>query len=174
MNKTRRLTLMALLSALALGLYVAESQLPPVVPVAGVKLGLANIVTLTAMVLLGRRAAGAILAVRIVLGSIFAGAVSALLFSLAGGLLSYVVLCVGVGPLGARQLWVLSIVSALAHNLGQLLVAVCLTRTPALLYYGLALLCTGIVAGLFTGVAAGALIRVCRRQFPPRGILMKK
>ena len=55
MEKTKRLTTLALLSALALGIYIAESQLPPLVPIQGVKPGLANIITLTAMCLLGRR-----------------------------------------------------------------------------------------------------------------------
>ena len=51
MEKTKRLTTLALLSALALGIYIAESQLPPLIPVQGVKPGLANIITLTAMFL---------------------------------------------------------------------------------------------------------------------------
>ena len=67
MRSTRRLALIAALSAVALTIFVAESQIPPVVPVPGVKLGLANIVTLVAMVILGRRDAIAVLAVRLVL-----------------------------------------------------------------------------------------------------------
>ena len=172
MEKTKRLTTLALLSALALGIYIAESQLPPLVPIQGVKPGLANIITLTAMCLLGRREAGVVLAVRILLGSVFAGSVSALLFSAAGGALAYAAMCALVGLFSEKQLWVVSVFAALMHNLGQLLVAVWLTRTPQVLLYGFVLLCSGIVTGAFTGLCAGALIRAGRPwlgRAPARG-----
>ena len=85
MKASKRIALCAALAAVALTIFVAESQIPPLVAIPGVKLGLANIVTLVAMVLLGRRDALAILAVRLVLGSVFAGGFSAFLFSVAGG-----------------------------------------------------------------------------------------
>ena len=69
MTKTKKLALLAALTAVALTIFVAEAQIPPVVPVPGVKLGLANIVTLVTMALLGRREAGAVLVVRLILGS---------------------------------------------------------------------------------------------------------
>ena len=87
MKGTRRLALIAALSAVALTIFVAESQIPPLTMVPGMKLGLANIVTLVAMVILNRRDAGVILAIRLVLGSIFGGGISAFMFSAAGGLL---------------------------------------------------------------------------------------
>ena len=73
MKGTKRLAVLAMFTAIALTIFVAEAQIPPVVPIPGVKLGLANIVTLIAMALLGRRQAGEILLVRIVLGSVFTG-----------------------------------------------------------------------------------------------------
>ena len=91
MKGTKRLAVLAMFTAIALTIFVAEAQIPPVVPIPGVKLGLANIVTLIAMALLGRRQAGEILLVRIVLGSVFTGGVSAMLFSIAGGVLAYLV-----------------------------------------------------------------------------------
>mgnify|MGYP000157583319 CR=1 FL=1 len=68
MAKTKKLALMAVLTAIALTIFMLESQIPAPVPVPGVKLGLANVITLTAMLILGRREAGAVLAVRIVMG----------------------------------------------------------------------------------------------------------
>ena len=61
MKGTKRLAVLAMFTAIALTIFVAEAQIPPVVPIPGVKLGLANIVTLIAMALLGRRQAGEIL-----------------------------------------------------------------------------------------------------------------
>ena len=86
MKSSRRIALIAALAAVALTIFVAESQIPPVLPIPGIKLGLANIVTLVAMVILGRRDAFAVLVVRLVLGSMFTGGFSAFLFSAAGGL----------------------------------------------------------------------------------------
>lgn len=60
MNRTKKLALLAALAAVALTIFVAESQIPPVVPVPGVKLGLANIVTMVTMLVLGRKEAGAV------------------------------------------------------------------------------------------------------------------
>ena len=60
MNRTKRIALMSALAAIALTIFVIESQIPPVVPIPGVKLGLSNIITLVTMLLLGRREAGAV------------------------------------------------------------------------------------------------------------------
>ena len=86
--KTRELTLCAVLAALALALSYMESFFPLtlIVPLPGVKLGLANIVTLYALYAIGFPSALAILLVRCTLGALFAGNASALLFSLLGGL----------------------------------------------------------------------------------------
>ena len=103
MKGTKRLAVLAMFTAIALTIFVAEAQIPPVVPIPGVKLGLANIVTLIAMALLGRRQAGEILLVRIVLGSVFTGGVSAMLFSIAGGVLAYLVMCLTIRRLPAQR-----------------------------------------------------------------------
>ena len=69
MPKTRKLALMAMLTAASLIVFIIEAQIPPLVPIQGVKLGLANMITLVAMLILGRKEAGAILLVRIIMGS---------------------------------------------------------------------------------------------------------
>lgn len=163
MSRTKKLALMAALTAIALTIFVAEAQIPPPVPLPGVKLGLANIITLVAMVLLGRREAGEILLMRIILGSMFAGSMSALLFSIAGGALAWAVMCVTIRFFGEKQIWVVSVLAALAHNAGQLAVSVWVTGTVSILVYAPALLAAGIVTGVFTGVAARYLIRAVRK-----------
>jgi len=167
MKGTKRLAVLAMFTAIALTIFVAEAQIPPVVPIPGVKLGLANIVTLIAMALLGRRQAGEILLVRIVLGSVFTGGVSAMLFSIAGGVLAYLVMCLTIRRLPER-LWVVSVLAAFGHNAGQLLVAVWVTGTPSILVYAPALVAASVVTGAFTGVAAVYLVRALRKtgHFP--------
>ena len=122
--RIRKITTCALFSAIALTIFVIENQIPAPVPIPGVKLGLSNIITLVAMVLLGRKEAGAILLVRILMGAMFAGSPSTLLFSAAGGTLAYLVMCVTVGLFHEKQLWIVSALAAIAHNAGQLLTCV--------------------------------------------------
>lgn len=159
MPKTKKLSLMAMLTAASLIVFVIEAQIPAPVPVPGVKLGLANVITLIAMLLLGRREAGLILAVRIVMGSVFAGGVSAFLFSISGGVLAYAIMCITVTRFPRKMLWVVSALAAVAHNLGQLLAAIAVTKTAALMVYAPALLASGIITGVFTGLVAMYLVR---------------
>ena len=159
MPKTKKLSLMAMLTAASLIVFVIESQIPAPVPVPGVKLGLANVITLIAMLLLGRREAGLILAVRIAMGSVFAGGVSAFLFSISGGVLAYAVMCLTVTRFPRKMLWVVSALAAVAHNLGQLLAAIAITKTAALMVYAPVLLASGIITGVFTGLVAMYLVR---------------
>lgn len=157
--KLKRMTRAALLTAVALILYLVEAQLPPLAPIPGIKPGLANIVTTAAMFTLGPADAGAILLTRILLGSLFGGGVSALLYSLAGGALSYLALLGLRRVLTKEQLWAASVAAAMAHNLGQMGAAVLITGTPGLFLYLPVLMVSGIIAGLFTGFAATLVIR---------------
>ncbi len=164
MRASKRIALCAALAAVALTIFVAESQIPPIVPLPGVKLGLANIVTLVAMVILGRRDALVVLVVRLILGSAFAGGFSAFMFSAVGGLFAYIVMAALVGVFPEKLLWVVSVFAALAHNAGQMLVAVLVTGTPGIAVYIFALAASGVVTGVFTGLASMFLIRAVRKS----------
>ena len=149
----RRLTVDALFAAVALTIFVIELYIPSV-GIPGVKLGLANIVTVTAAFLIGPWDAGAILLCRILLGGIFSGQVMALWYSLAGGTLCWLTMLPMRKILTKKQIWVMSVVGAAAHNIGQILVAAAVTRTTAVFYYLPVLMVSGVLAGLFTGIAA--------------------
>lgn len=157
--KVRLLCRLGLLSVIALTIFMLEAQLPPIVPIPGVKLGLANIVTVFAAFTLGPWPAVAVLSVRIFLGAVFSGQMSTLLYSAVGGVLAIVVTILLSKALTQRQIWVAGCLGAVAHNLGQLLVAVAVTQTPQLVRYLLpVLLLSGSIAGLFTGLSAQMLI----------------
>ena len=147
MAKTRKLALMALFVAIALTIFMIESQLPPIAPIPGVKLGLANVGTLTAMPILGRKEAGAILAVRILMGAVFAGSPASLLYSAAGGFLAYLVMCVTVKRFAENQLWIVSALAGVAHNAGQLLACVLIVQTPGVFAYAPIMAPTGVNTG---------------------------
>lgn len=156
---TKRITRLALLTALALILFTVEAQIPPPVPIPGVKLGLANIITVYAMFRFGPRDTLLILLTRVLLGSFVTGAVSALIFSLSGGLLCYLVMLALRRVLTERQIWVCGVIGAVAHNIGQILACVAVYQTTAVLAYLPPLLLSGIVTGLFTGLAATYLLK---------------
>lgn len=158
----KRLTKLALLTAVALILFVVEAQIPAPVPIPGVKLGLANIVTVYAMFRFGPRDTLLVLLTRVVLGSVFAGSVMALWFSLAGGLLCWAAMAALRKILTERQLWVCGILGAMCHNLGQMAVCLAVYRSWAVAVYLPVLLLSGIVTGLFTGLTAQFLLKRLR------------
>jgi len=158
-----RVTRLALLTAIALTIFLVEAQLPALSAIPGVKLGLANIVTVYAMFALGPGDALLVLSARVFLGAVFSGQMMTLIYSAAGGLLSWCALCLLRRLLTEKQIWLASPVSAVFHNLGQLLAAAAVMRTWAVLAYLPYLVIAGVLAGLFTGVAAQALIRRLER-----------
>ena len=151
-----RVARLALLTGIALTIFLVEAQLPAA-PIPGVKLGLANIVTVYAVFALGPRDALMVLCARVFLGAVFSGQMMTLLYSGAGGLLSWLALCLLCRLLDRKQMWLASPVAGMCHNVGQLLAAAGVMRTWAVLAYLPYLVIAGVVAGLFTGVAAQAL-----------------
>ena len=147
----RKLTHMAVLTAVALTIFVLEAQLPPLVPmVPGIKLGLTNVVTVYALFALGPGPAAMILLARVVLGSLFTGG-STIFYSLAGGVCCYLVMT-------EKQMWACSAFGAVAHNIGQLAAAALLAGTWGVFAYLPILLVSGAITGLFTGLCAQFLL----------------
>ena len=155
---TRKITTAALLAATALIIFVVEAQIPTLTPVPGIKLGLSNIVTLFALYSIGPWFALAVLAVRILLGGLITGQVMALLYSFSGGLLAFFVSVVIYRLFPLKQVWVVSAIAAVFHNVGQIIVAIAVTSTPELIVYLPVLIVAGIVAGVFTGLCAQFLL----------------
>ena len=161
--KTRELTLCAVLAALALALSYMESFFPLalIVPLPGVKLGLANIITLYALYALGASSALAILVVRCLLGSLFAGNASALLFSLLGGLAAMLVM-IALHALPRLSVYGVSVGGAAAHNCGQVAAAMLTLGSAAPLAYLPFLLLVSVFTGALTGFVAALLFRAMR------------
>ena len=152
--KLKQMTTNALLTAIALTIFMIEAQIPALVPIPGVKLGLANIITVFALFAYRPKDAFLILFVRVFLGSVFSGQISTLLYSLGGGLSCFAALLVMRRVISMEQLWVASVVGAVFHNIGQTLIAIIVTGTPSMIVYLPILLVSGIIAGLFTGFCA--------------------
>ena len=143
-----------MLTALAFLLSYVETLIPFSSAVPGIKLGLANLVVLTALYCLGYKGAFVISMVRIVLAGLTFSSLSVMLYSMSGGLLSF--LCMAL----ARRFRLfgitgVSVLGGVAHNLGQLLAAALVVQTGSLLYYFPALLAAGTIAGTLIGLLGG-------------------
>lgn len=157
---TARLTRSAVLTALALALSVAEGLVPLTVlfPLPGLRLGLANLVTVYALCRLGWKDALGILLARCLLGSLLGGNLMALAFSLTGGLLALVVMALLLRTPGL-SLFGVSIAGAAAHNTGQILAALAVLGSRAPLVYLPPLLLASLVTGGVTGGVSILLVQ---------------
>ena len=160
---TGRITRLALLTAIALTIFMVEAQLDPLTNIPGVKLGLANIVTVYTMFVMGSGDALLVLFARVFLGAVFSGQPMTLIYSVAGGLLSWCALCLLKRLLSEKEIWLASPVAAVFHNFGQLLAAAAVMCTWAVMAYLPYLVIAAVLAGLFTGVAAQTLIKQLKK-----------
>ncbi len=157
--KTKKLTLLSLLTAIALTIFMVEAQIPALVPVPGVKMGLANIVTVFTVFAIGAKEGCAVLFVRIFLGAVFAGNFSTIFYSAAGGACAIGVTILLKKILTENQLWVAGSLGAIAHSLGQMAMAILLTSTPGLIVYLPFMIAVSIITGAFTGLCAQLLMK---------------
>ena len=156
--KARKPALLGLLTAVALTIFLVEAQLPPVLPVPGVKLGLANIVTVFTVFALGPGEGILVLAARIFLGAVFCGNFSSILYSAAGGACAIAVTIALRRILTRKQLFVAGCLGAMAHSVGQIVMAALVLGTVSVFVYLPVLLAVSLVTGLFTGLCAQFLV----------------
>ena len=159
MKATKTLAQSAVLVALALALSYTERFIPLqlVIPLPGVKLGLANIATLVALYALGWQKTIPIVVVRCFLGALFGG-LTGILFSLTGGLISLGVMAFcKKAPL--FSIYGVSILGAAAHNIGQILAAMALMGSVYVWAYLPYLLLIAIFTGTATGAACAGVLR---------------
>ena len=156
-ERSLRVARLALFAALTLVLSYVESTIVLPVSIPGVKLGLANVSVLIALYLMGPRWALGIMALKVVVVSLFVGAPSIMLYSLAGSALAFAGM-LATWKLDLFGIVATSVASALLHNAGQLLMALALMQTPAILVNLPVMLVAACVMGTLTGsVATGVL-----------------
>ena len=155
-SNVKQMTLCAILISMALVLSYMERFIPlqMIVPLPGVKLGLANVVTLMALFFLGTGSAFTILILRCILGAVFGGGITGLAFSLTGGLFAMTVMCI-LKHCKRISVYGVSVLGAAAHNMGQILVAVTFMGSGYVIGYLPYLL----VVSVFTGMATGSICR---------------
>ena len=150
----------------AFGVYVAlamifsyiELQIPPLVAIPGIKLGLPNVVIIIAMYKFGWKEAIVINVLRVLLVSVLFGTVLSLLYSVAGAILSlFVMIILKKSKIFSTVL--VSVFGAISHNIGQITVAIFVLETSELLYYLPVLIITGTISGVLLGLIGATVVK---------------
>ena len=164
MNKTKKLTLLSLLTTCALVLSYVEAILPPIsAMVPGIKIGLCNIIILFVLYRFSFKAAAAVSVVRLVIVMLLFSNPTTFIYSLSGAALSLVVMAL-LKRLGVFSIMGVSIAGAVCHNLGQIIVAAVMLNTLQIGYYMIILTITGSVAGVFVGLAGAGLLKATQKM----------
>ena len=160
MGRAKEISISAILIALSLALSYTERFIPLqiLIPLPGIKLGLANIVMLVALYLLKTKYAVLILIPRCVLGAVFGGGITGLLFSLWGGILALSTMAM-MKRIPFFSIYGVSILGAAAHNVGQILAAMVLMHSVYIGAYLPYLLLIAVLTGFLTGSISAGLLR---------------
>lgn len=165
MNKSvRRVVLLGIMLAMALGLSYAESFIPVIAGIPGIKPGLANAVLLFALYSTDLRSSFGLMLSRVTLSAILFAGFTGFLYSLAGGVLSF---CVMTLLKKTRKFSVIgvSVAGAASHNIGQIAVAAVLINSRAVIAYLPVLMVTAIICGMLTGTVAKLVLRALPQIF---------
>ena len=157
--KWKQLAAAGMLTAAALIVFVIEAQIPPIVPIPGIKLGISNVVTRAAIRMVGKVWGSAVHILRIVLGSLFTGQAVSFLYSISGGVCCLIVMLLLTSFLSNRWLWLISAISAVVHAGAQLVTAAIVMWTKSVLVYAPLILISAIVTGVFTGLCVQFLFK---------------
>lgn len=155
----KRITLLGIFTTIALTIFMIESALPALVPIPGVKLGLANIVTLFVLVRHNTKDAATVLLARVILASIFAGQMVSFIYSFCGGFLCLLVMTLSNKILSGKFVYITSVLGAMSHNAGQILAAYFVLGMSGIFAYVPFLMISGIITGLFTGLVCHFSLR---------------
>ena len=157
-TNVKKTALYGLIIAAALVLSWIESQIPPFFPIPGMKIGLTNIIVVLTLYKLGSSSAMAANVLRIALVSMLFGGIMSMLYSLAGGMLSTVVMIL-LKKTGKFKTVTVSIAGGISHNIGQILVAMLALNTSGIAWYLAALWFTGMASGTLIGILSNELIK---------------
>lgn len=160
MKNTRKMVILSVLVSQALVLHVMERLIPVPIPVPGIKLGLANVVSMFTILIFGWKEAVLVVFLRTLLGSFFGGGMSSFLYSIAGGMLSATVMAILYKHFNkVFSIVAISVVGAVFHNIGQILIASMVVSNANLFFYLPILLVAGVATGIFIGLTVQMTMR---------------
>lgn len=161
MMTTKKLAVVAILIAQAAVLHYLESLFPNPLPIPGVKLGLANTITLLALIVFDFKTALQITVMRTILGSLLSGTLFGMgfLMSFSGAVAATVIMALVLRISKNFHIVLVSIIGAIAHNLGQLLMASLVLRFTGIFLYLPVMLLFSIPTGIITGLLLNELVK---------------
>ena len=162
--KTRKIAYLGVFLALALILSYVESLIPFYFGIPGVKLGLTNLIVVVMLYCTGTKEAFGVSVARILLAGVLFGKLFSILYSLAGGVLSFIVMCL-LKKTGRFHVISVSVTGGISHNLGQLIAAAFVVETYDIFYYMPFLLIAGVATGFVIGMLAQEFILRFEKQF---------
>ncbi len=157
-KKTKTIAMCGVMTAVAMIFSYIESLFPIPVPVYGIKLGIANIAIITVLLVVGKKEALIVNIVRIALTAILFGNLNSFLFSIAGGLLSLVVMII-LQCTKKFSVVGISVAGGVFHNIGQIVAAIFIMETTEIIYYLPVLLISGIITGIVIGIVSGLVVK---------------
>ena len=155
-EKARKVALYGILIALAMVMSFVESLIPVPIPVPGVKLGLANLVTVTGLYLVGIPGTVCVTVLRVILVGFSFGNPYSMIYGLSGSILSLFVMALAKKHRWFSQVGI-SILGGVFHNIGQITFAAMIVRTAGVFVYLPTLLFAGIIAGTVIGILGGIM-----------------
>lgn len=155
-ERARKVALYGILIALAMVMSFIESLIPMPIPIPGVKLGLANLVTITGLYLVGIPGTICVTILRVVLVGFSFGNPYSMIYGLSGSLLSLLVMSIAKKYHWFSQVGI-SILGGIFHNIGQITFAALIVQTAGVYVYLPALLAAGCAAGTIIGILGGIL-----------------
>lgn len=155
MFHTKKIIVLALLVSQALVLSIIENAIPIFVPIPGVKIGLANIISLFTIATFGIKETLTVVILRVILASMFTGGMSAFLYSISGGILSSIIMWIMYNYFYNKFSFIsISIIGAVFHNAGQLLTASIVINDIRVFYYFPILLISAVITGTLIGITS--------------------
>lgn len=157
-NKTKKITMCGLMTALAMIFSYIETLIPVPLPIPGIKLGVANMAIIVAMFTIGYSEAVCVDILRVVLTAMMFGNFNSFIFSISGAVLSIVVMGILKKTDKFSEVGI-SVAGGVMHNVGQIIAAVFIMETSAIAYYLPVLMISGIVTGVVIGIVAALIIK---------------
>lgn len=159
----KKIAIIAIFITLALVLSYVDSLIPLAIMVPGIKIGLANIVIILSLYMIGEKETILISTIRVILSSLLFGTMLTFAYSIAGAILSFIIMVI-LKKKTTLAMMTISIIGAVSHNIGQIIMAVIIMSTKEIIYYLPILMITGVISGTIIGILSSLLIQFTKKN----------
>lgn len=159
----KKIAIIAIFITLALVISYVDSLIPLAIMVPGIKIGLANIVIILSLYMIGEKETILISTIRVILSSLLFGTMLTFAYSMTGAILSFIIMVI-LKKKTTLATMTISIIGAVSHNIGQIIMAVIIMSTKEIIYYLPILMITGVISGTIIGILSSLLIQFTKKN----------